>query len=351
MKKLICFLLAALLSFSFLSCSEKKGPVSGDRHEFFAMDTLFWIKLPEGYRQETYSLFSDEASRLERVFSARSRSSLFDLNESGDCSSVNESDAAEIARVLMTAVGMSNVTHGAFSPVLGALTSLWDFGGDFPKVPDKDGIGAAKAVSTLDNISFSNGSVSLSGGAKLDLGGCVKGYAADRFLEIIKKNGIPAALCSLGGNILAFGGKKDEPFRIGLREPLRSDEEPLSDNGLFGRLLLENGIVSVSGGYERWFSEGGKIYHHILDPDTGYPAETDLLCAVAVTNLGEADAGIKADCFSTALFEMGYEKACLFCRETGASAILVTSEKSVYVTADLADDLTLYGKYTLAGTI
>ena len=136
------------------------------------------------------------------------------------------------------------------------------------------------------------------------------------------------ALVDLGGNVQALGKKPDgSEWRIGIRDP--EDE-----SGMLGVLSISNLAVITSGGYERYFEENGETYHHIIDPRTGYPAESGLLSVTIVS-----PDGTLADGLSTFLFIAGQEEAEEFWRshKDRFEMILVLEDRSVLVTEGLTD--------------
>ena len=176
----------------------------------------------------------------------------------------------------------------------------------------------------------SNGAqVNLGEGQQVDLGGLAKGYTGQKLKEIFQEYEVPSALVSLGGNVQAIGKKPDGSlWKIGIRNPEGSEQDYI------GVLSVEDEAVVTSGGYERYFTENNEKYIHILDPRTGYPASGDLL---SVTIISED--GTLADGLSTALYIMGYEKACSFWREHQEEfgMILITSDSEIHVSEDLKE--------------
>ena len=169
---------------------------------------------------------------------------------------------------------------------------------------------------------------------QLDLGAVGKGYAADLAAKILREHGVESAILSLGGNIHTIGTRPDgTDWRVGIRAPW--EEEYL------GVLEISDAAVVTSGGYENYFEdEAGNIYWHILDPTTGYPANTDLQ---AVTIIGPQ--GRLCDALSTALFVMGAEQAETYWREHGNfDMMLVTDEAEIWLTEGVADRFTLGDK-------
>ncbi len=165
-------------------------------------------------------------------------------------------------------------------------------------------------------------------GQSVDLGGIGKGFAGDKVLEVYKAFGITSAYSNLGGNVVTLGTKPDgSPWHIGIQHPREEIQ-------LIGVVSVENQTVVTSGDYQRYFSDNqGKRYHHILDPKTGYPAESGLVSVSVV-----AEKSVAADALSTIIFVAGMEKGLEILRGiSGTDAILVDSELRVFVTQGLRD--------------
>ena len=178
---------------------------------------------------------------------------------------------------------------------------------------------------TTREISFADSQM------KIDLGGIAKGYTSSRIMDIFKENGITSGLVNLGGNVQALGAKTDgSNWRVAVQSPDDTED-------YLGVLSIQDKAVITSGGYERYFEQDGVIYHHIIDPKTGYPAENGL---VSVTIVSED--GTLADGLSTSLFIMGEEKAAEFWRAHSEEfdAVLVTDDGTIYVTEGLKDSFT-----------
>ena len=141
----------------------------------------------------------------------------------------------------------------------------------------------------------------------IDLGAIAKGYATDKLVEYFKKQGIKHAILDVGGNIYGLGERyaiNSEGVKlwgIGIRKPFSGN--------IIGTLYIENKTVVTSGIYERYFIDAieEKLYHHILDSDTGFPVDNELISVTIIT-----DKSTLADALSTAVFAMGLEKGMNF---------------------------------------
>ena len=274
--------------------------------------------------REAERAIADRVAELETVFSpTREDSELFRVN-------AQSGSEVEISTDFLLVLGMSIVanedTFGAFDATLGGAVELWSQ----EKVPASEEL-AAQVVG-LDNLSLFRDKLQVTEGLKLNFGAVVKGYASDCAKEILETYEIPRALLSLGGNIYAHGEKEDgTPWNIGVRDPLGEAQDWL------GILQAENEFIIASGDYERVFEENGVRYHHILDPKTKRPAESDLHETVVVSQKGSC-----GDILSTALFVMGEEKAVEYWKNTrDFEMILVSSDGRVLITPNLKERFTL----------
>ena len=165
-------------------------------------------------------------------------------------------------------------------------------------------------------------------GMKVDLGGVAKGYIADKVKEHLISLGIEHAVIDLGGNVVLIGTKPDgSKFNIGVKDPFDKDGELLAVIPAADETLVTSGI------YERYFEKDGKRYHHIIDPFTGAPSESDL-AAVTVISGNSA----RADALSTACLLLGKDASMeLIEKIDGTEALFVTRSGEVYKTSGMQD--------------
>jgi thiamine biosynthesis lipoprotein len=162
-------------------------------------------------------------------------------------------------------------------------------------------------------------------GQSVDLGGIGKGFASDRFMEIFQEYGVTSAFSNIGGNVSTLGNKPDgSPWRVGIRHPRL--------NGLLGAVTVTGKAVVTSGDYERYFfGRDGRRFHHILNPITGYPADSGLISVTVVT-----DSAMTADALSTAVFVAGLKRGLVMMEKyLRTEAVLVDEKLRVYVTQGL----------------
>ena len=306
---------------------------SGD---LFAMDTYMTVTCYGEKCEEALEASLKEIERLDALWSVgQSDSEISRINEA------KEGDlGAETAAVVGEALDVSEMTGGAFDITVAPLMELWGFTTGEYRVPDETEITAAlKAVGSDKLVLEEAGDqvhLTLAPGQAIDLGGIAKGYTSDRLMEIFEDYGLTAGLVSLGGNVQCFGTKPDGTlWRCGIRDPFKSDDA----SAFLGVVETADKAVITSGGYERFFEDEatGQTYHHILDPSTGYPAESGIVSVTVVSG-----SGILADALTTAVYVMGLERAKELWEENreGFDMILMTEDKEVYVTAGIADAFT-----------
>ncbi|MFC1607623.1 FAD:protein FMN transferase [Candidatus Latescibacterota bacterium] len=236
----------------------------------------------------------EEGARVERIMEAR--------KGDGELKRINNDPGNSLRTVsddLMTVLARSrhfyDESGGAFDPSIAKVKWLWDFE-EKRTVPDEGEIREKLKATGFQKIEIDNSGILFTNpDTRLDLGGVAKGYAVDRIIAVLKKNGIQAGLVNAGGDIATFGKKPGgKDWEIGISHPRLS------------RLIRIRNIplraVATSGDYQRFFIQDGQRYHHILDPSTGYPAHD----CISVTVW--AKSAMDADALATAVFVLGPEK-------------------------------------------
>jgi thiamine biosynthesis lipoprotein len=278
---------------------------------------------------EALRAVAGEAKRLERMLSRfLPGSEIGKVNKSAGVKRENLSPATY--EVLSRAAAIAKISHGLFDVTSGPLVDLWDYKHVF-LIPDEARI--KRVLPLVDHAGLvldprSKTAGLQRAGQSIDLGGIGKGFAADRFLETFKEYGVTSAFTNIGGNVSTLGVRPDgSPWRVGLRHPRRNGR-------LLGAVSVAGKAVVTSGDYERYFIDAeGKRRHHILDPTTGYPAESGLVSVTVV-----AGSATTADGLSTLLFIAGMEKGRKYLHQfPGAEAIFVDTSLTVYISSGLKD--------------
>ncbi|NPD31628.1 FAD:protein FMN transferase [Eggerthellaceae bacterium zg-1084] len=294
-------------------------------HSFFLYNTVNSIQTdagPDGLRAAMA-----QAEAYELLFSrTHPESQLFAVNEAhGRPTPVD----AELSALTQAALGYCEATGGLFDITMGSVVRLWS--ANPGTVPSRAAIEQALTHVDWRTVRASDRTIALSDPqACIDLGGVAKGRIADGLLDVLEAQGATHSLVNLGGNVAARGSKPDgAPWRVGLRRPEPSMS--LGAQAHFAVVELAEGSVVTSGVYERAFQLNGRTYHHILDPRTGFPAETDVLSATVVSKRS-----IDGDGFTTALVIMGADDALAFVESTpGLEAVIVSNEGDVLGTSGI----------------
>ena len=331
--------LMLILSLLLGGCAQR-APEAQTR-TVFAMDTVMNLAVYGGDGDAALDAAEAELYRLDALLARGTEgSAVYALNRDG---TVIDAEAAQLLRACGAVAAASG---GAFDPTVAELLELWGFGSGAGehRVPSAEEIAAALAHVGETHLHIDGEQVILDLPAQIDLGGVAKGYAGERLFACMKENGVTSAVIDLGGDVALLGGKPDgSAWRVAVKDP--------ADTGAYLGILETAGDVyaATSGVYERYFEQDGVRYHHILDPKTGYPADSGLVSATVIC----AD-GVWADALATACCVMGAERA-LALREALADTpaidlILVTDDGEVlYTCAGFAPDAAAEYRYRLVG--
>ncbi len=316
-RKLICLLIAGVLV-AFSGCGmnqtagkeqnkagstqkEENEAETGDEvsesRDIFAMDTYMTVT---AYGTDAEAAVDDaeaEINRLDALLSTgdeESEVARLNVNKSG---TLSEDGGYLVERALE----LYDETDGAFDIAVYPIMQAWGFPTKQFQVPQQSTLDALLPLADASKIQYDTAARVISfaqEGMEIDLGGIAKGYTSSRVVDIFKEHGITSGLINLGGNVQVLGTKTDgSDWRVAVQSPDDSDD-------YIGVLSIRDKAVITSGGYERYFEKDGVTYHHIIDPSTGYPAETGLKSVTIVSSDGTL-----ADGLSTSLFVMGKEKA------------------------------------------
>lgn len=273
---------------------------------------------------------SRELMRLESLMSFFSpESDIGRLNSNSGGEPVPMSP--DTMRVLECAKHVASLSEGAFDVTSGPLTALWKRAAEAMTTPSGAQIECAGRLVSYRDLELDQESESArlaKRGQMVDLGALAKGYALDRCIAIYAQNGIKSALIDLGGNVSFLGARPNgEHWVAGIQHPGRERGKCIAT------LHVKNRSVITSGAYEQCFWVDGAAYHHIVDPRTGYPCESDLLSATIVAG---ASSSMLADALATAVFILGLtEGARLVELFPATDALLVARDQSLWITKGL----------------
>lgn len=297
MKKIIPLLLLVLL---LTGCTPQDTGNKKYERTIFAMDTHIELTF---YGEDCSDALNKAEAEIKRI-NEKYGIANFDITALG-----NDEETQEL---LEKCEKINQSTNGAFDVRVAPLVRIWGFySSEFSeknhRVPTNSEIKEAMEASEA--------------GVYLDFGAIAKGYCGDKLLEIVKTEGVKSAVISLGGNVIVVGKNPDgNPWTVGIQSPF--------DDEIYATVTASDKMIVTSGDYMRYFEKDGKKYHHIIDPATGYPAESDLTSVTII-----ADSGAYADALSTALFVVGKDKAIEYWRTYGDfEMILITKDGKIHYT-------------------
>lgn len=235
-----------------------------------------------------------------------------------------------LAALLSEGLDITRESDGAFDIAIAPLTSLWDFTAEDPKVPDDAAIQKALPLCSSDGVTIDGQDITLpSDDIQFDVGAIAKGYIADRMKDLLVKKGVKSAIINLGGNVLCIGSKPDgTPFKVGIQKPFADRNETEAVMDITGKSVVSSGI------YERCFKQNGKLYHHILNPKTGYPYDNSLISVTIIS-----DQSVDGDALSTTCFALGLEDGLKFAEKKGVHAVFITEDYELHYTDGFQDEI------------
>ena len=247
-------------------------------------------------------------------------------NANGATVEVSEELAGYLTQILQLAAD----SDGAFDPTLGEVIRLWNIEGDDPHVPEQSELDKLLKNVDYKNIVLDGDKVTLKNGSTLDLGAVGKGIGCDVTAAYLKEQkDVTGMILNLGGSsVMAYGEKPDQsPWKVAVTDPRDTEGEYV------GAVTIKGGdFLSTSGDYEKYFMEDGKRYHHILNPEDGYPVWNGVTSVTVV-----CDNGLLADGLSTACFVLGIEDAQPLLEKYHADAAFMDEDHNVYLTSGMKE--------------
>ena len=342
MKKVIALIMTAVIVVSTSACSGAKSDKDSSKvseKNLTKMDTIMTLKAYGDSAEKANNEAADRIDEIEKMASSTLEDSdVYRINKAAGKEYVKVHP--EILKMLKTALEFSKMSGGAFDITVGPLINLWKIGTPEQRIPSDAEIKASLTLVGYDKISINEaeGSVMLQKeGMAIDLGGIAKGFTADEVLSIYKKYGVKSAIINLGGSsIYGMGIQPDgSAWNVGIQHPRKTRNE-----GNLGIVKIAEQAVSTSGDYERYFEKDNKRYHHILDPHTGYPADTGVMSDTIIVEGNEPDASMKADLLTTAVFVLGPENGLKFVDKiSNIECFITTKDYKLYTSAGYKNDI------------
>jgi len=273
----------------------------------FVMDTLVDIKIETKFKdtEEILETAFQLIEKYENKFSMyKAESVIWKFNNSELDSLQLDKD---LVQLLSLAKELNQKTNSHYDITIGALSEIWDF--DEQEIPSEKEIEKAIKNTGFQKLNFKKDILEKPAEMKINLGSLAKGFIVDEVAEYLMQTGVVSGIVNAGGDMFIFGKKK--PLKIGIQHPRGESNE------IIDVIKVGNRAIVTSGDYERYFITGGKRYHHIIDPITGYPSDN----AISVTVIAETT--MLADAYSTALFLLEPDKALKLAENTeGLDAVI-----------------------------
>ncbi|MBI5213924.1 MAG: FAD:protein FMN transferase [Nitrospirae bacterium] len=274
--------------------------------------------------------------------------------------------SSETLEIIDKALYVSEKTEGAFDITVGPVVRLWDFQNKV--LPDEKLIKEKLKLVGYKNIIVNKEKSTVflkTKGVQIDLGGIIKGYAADKAVGVMKKLGINSGIVAVAGDIKTFGIRPDGGlWKVGIQNPRPNPPSPYpsptrgegtailpppllggvkgeGEKGFSDEIMATVGLsdmaISTSGDYQKFFIKDGKKYHHLLNPKTGYPANECQSVTVITKDAAFTDA------FATGICILGTQKGMDTLNRLGLDGVIVAKDGKMHVTEGLKDKITIIG--------
>ena len=341
-------IMLAVLIITQTGCSSDSAaePVQKDNYYLDTICTIsvYEIKDADGQTKPAAELEDAANAAIDKAFErcAALDKTLSRTVEVSDVSKINSAGgkwvdvSPETAEVIRKGIDYSQLSEGAFDITVGRLTELWDFHADDgeAKLPDEAELADGAKHVDYNALEIDGNRIRLKDPeAKLDLGGIAKGFIGDKMTEVLEAEGVTSGIINLGGNVICIGAK-DNSAGDGKGDFIIGVETPFSDRSeIVGKIASRDMTLVTSGIYERKIEVDGKLYHHILSTETGWPVDTDV---VSVTLCAAKGRSVDLDALSTiCLIKGSAEAGKLIEGMDGIEAFFVLSDGSTEQTSGM----------------
>ncbi len=336
--KLICTMLCAAMILPLAACGETKLT----QREVYAMDTVMTLSAYGNKADNGLSAAESIILSMDKALDPElSTSKVYEINHAQGSSVVISS---QIAGMISTAYDVYTKSDGALDITLYPLIVRWGFIDGKYYVPTSEEIAEDLSRLCFDKLvlasfpSSGSYSVTIPSYGELSFASVAKGCAAANAIEAMRQAGVTSGIISLGGNVQTLGVKPDGTnWNVAIQDPNNT-------SSYLGVISVGETAVVTSGGYQRYFTENGKTYQHIINPTSGSPVSNSLESVTIICSDGTL-----ADCLSTAMYVLGENKAINYWRTYGGfEMVLINKDNEVICTKGLMEEFTLSNtSYTL----
>lgn len=276
----------------------------------------------EGFKHINSAI--SEIKRIETLISSwdsNSQTSLINQNSGIKPVKVDQ----ELFDLIERAIKLSKLTNGAFDISYASMDKIWKFDGSMTKMPSKEDIKKSVEKVGYENIILNNEKQTVYlklKGMKIGFGAIGKGYAADKAKALLIKNGVTAGIINASGDLNTWGTQPNgNDWMVAIVNPLNKSK-------VFSWFPVKNSAVVTSGNYEKYVRFNDKLYTHIIDPRTGYPA-TGVLSVSIFTKTAEL-----ADALATSVFVMGKDTGLDFINQLNGVECIIIDENNKIITSN-----------------
>lgn len=344
-KQSIVVFFLGLILFALVACTNGKETNPGkevnlmeepaERREFL-MGTYIVLRVYDEGKDEALNEAVARIEELDKTLSSNATGSEIDaINQAAGQSIVEVSD--DVFPLIEAAEKYSAIPDSGFDYTIGPITNLWRIGFDDARVPDRSEIEEVLPLVNYEKAELDADKQTVfltEKGMDIDLGAIAKGYIADEVVEVLKEHDVTTAIVDLGGNVVIMGDSPTRDtggFNVGVQNPDSTRGE------IVGSINLKNKSIVTSGIYERYIEKEGKMYHHLMNPDTGYPFENDLAGVTVIT-----DKSVDGDALSTVVFGFGLKEGLDFVNsQEGIEAVFVSLDEEIYTSDGITEDFNL----------
>lgn len=290
------------------------------------LGTYVQIRIYDDGKEEVLGKAFNKVKDLgDRITVNEKGSEIDEINDQAGIKPVKVSD--DVYELVKRAYEYSADSDGGFDMAIGPITQLWHIGFSDARKPSQEEIDEALKLVDYTKVKLNDKDKTVyleEKGMSLDLGAIAKGYITDEVVKVLKENDVTTAIVDLGGNIYVLGSSPREEgtdWTVGIQDPNQAR------NTVIGKIKESNKTLVTSGIYERYLEVDGQKYHHLFNPDTGYPFDNDIAGVTVITNKS-----IDGDGLSTAVFSMGVKNGLEYAESLeDVDVIFVTKDDKVYV--------------------
>lgn len=343
--KRIRFLVGVLGVLFFLSAcgSESKINTQAYNDTEFLMGTYVSLSIFDDGKEEVLEQgFAEVRDLADRITGETMESEISKINSAAGKEPVVVSE--EVYELIKIAADYSDTLDGQFNYAIGPITNLWRIGFDDARKPSQEEIDDALQRVDFNKVSFNDNDRSVyleEAGMELDLGAIAKGYITDKVKNLFEAEGVTTAIIDLGGNVYVMGAspvREGDVWNVGIQDPFAERGESIGSTEQSNRSIVTSGI------YERFLEVDDKVYHHLMNPKTGYPFDNEI---AGVSIISETS--VDGDATSTLVFALGIEEGLEYVNgREDIEAVFVSKDKEVYLSDGLKDNFQLLkDEYTI----